>query len=133
MHFQESLRLSFATKGQITLSRASFSSLTDSTSRWFIGIGLKNVSGDVKPSESKNVTLKLTRSFHYNYAKTVSALFLASLLGGIVVSVMAYFLFKESLSEIRVDGATVMVNTNGTMGTQLQSLPPGDQVNSYRI
>ena len=130
---KESLRLSFATKGRITLSRASIPSLTDSTSRWFIGIGLKNVSGDVKFSESKNVTLKLTRSFDYNYATPVSALFLASLLGGIVVSIMAHFLFKESLSEIRFGGATVMANTNGAMGIQLQSLPPGDQANSNQI
>ena len=130
---KESLRLSFATKGRITLSRASIPSLTDSASRWFIGIGLKNVSGDVKFSESKNVTLKLTRSFDYNYATPVSALFLASLLGGIVVSIMVHFLFKESLSEIRFDGVTVMANTNGAMGIQLQSLPPGGQVNSNRI
>ena len=130
---KESLRLSFATKGRITLSRASIPSLTDSASRWFIGIGLKNVSGDVKFSESKNVTLKLTRSFDYNYATPVSALLLASLLGGIVVSIMAHFLFKESLSEIRFGGATVMANTNGAMGIQLQSLPPGDQANSNRI
>ena len=130
---KESLRLSFATKGRITLSRASIPSLTDSTSRWFIGIGLKNVSGDVKFSESKNVTLKLTRSFDYNYATPVSALFLASLLGGIVVSIMAHFLFKESLSEIRFGGATVMANMNGAMGIQLQFLPPGDQANSNRI
>ena len=59
------------------------------------------MSGGVKFSESKNVTLKLTRSFDYNHAKPVSALFLASLLGGIVVSIMAHLLFKESLSEIR--------------------------------
>ena len=130
---KESLRLSFATKGRITLSRASIPSLTDSASRWFIGIGLKNVSGDVKFSESKNVTLKLTRSFDYNYAIPVSALLLASLLGGIVVSIVAHFLFKESLSEIRFGGATVMANMNGAMGIQLQFLPPGDQANSNRI
>ena len=91
------------------------------------------MSGDFKSSESKNVTLKLTRSFDYNHAKPVSVLFLASLLGGVVVSITAHFLFKESLSEIRFGGATVMANTNGVMGIQLQSLPPGDQANSNRI
>ena len=91
------------------------------------------MSGDFKSSESKNVTLKLTRSFDYNHAKPVSVLFLASLLGGVVMSITAHFLFKESLSEIRFGGATVMANTNGAMGVQLQSLPPGDQANSNRI
>ena len=39
---KESLGLSFATKGRITLSRVSIPPLTDSVSTWFIGIGLKN-------------------------------------------------------------------------------------------
>ena len=99
---KESLRLSFATKGRITLSSVSIPPLTDSVSKWFIGIGLKNLSGDVKLSESKNVTLKLTRSFDYNYAKPVSALFLASFLGGILVSIVAYFLFEESLTKVNL-------------------------------
>ena len=99
---KESLRLSFATKGRITLSSVSIPPLTDSVSKWFIGIGLKNLSGDVKLSESKNVTLKLTRSFDYNYAKPVSALFLASFLGGILVSIVAYFIFEESLTKVNL-------------------------------
>ena len=99
---KESLRLSFATKGRITLSSVSIPPLTDSVSKWFIGIGLKNLSRDVKLSESKNVTLKLTRSFDYNYAKPVSTLFLASLLGGILVSIVAYFLFEESLTKVNL-------------------------------
>ena len=37
---KESLRLSFATKGRITLSRVSIPPLTDSVSGWFIGIEL---------------------------------------------------------------------------------------------
>ena len=99
---KESLRLSFATKGRITLSSVSIPPLTDSFSKWFIGIGLNNLSGDVKLSESKNVTLKLTRSFDYNYAKPVSALFLASLLGGILVSIVACFIFEESLTKVNL-------------------------------
>ena len=99
---KESLRLSFSTKGRITLSRVSIPPLTDSVSRWFIGIGLKNLSGDVKLSESKNVTLKLTRSFDYNYATPICVLFFVSFLVGILVSIFAYFLFEESLTKVKV-------------------------------
>ena len=100
---KESLRLSFATKGRITLSRVSIPPLTDSVSGWFIGIGLKNLSGDVKLSESKNVTLKLTRSFDYNYATPICVLFFVSFVVGILVSIFAYFLFEESLTKVKVD------------------------------
>ena len=99
---KESLRLSFAKKGRITLSRVSIPPLTDSVSGWFIGIGLKNLSGDVKLSESKNVTLKLTRSFDYNYATPICVLFFVSFLVGILVSIFAYFLFEESLTKVKV-------------------------------
>ena len=99
---KESLRLSFATKGRITLSNFSIPPLMDS-SRWFIGISLKNLSGDVKLSESKNVTLKLTRSFDYNYATPICVLFFVSFLVGILVSIFAYFLFEESLTKVKVD------------------------------
>ena len=99
---KESLRLSFAKKGRITLSRVSIPPLTDSVSGWFIGIGLKNLSGDVKLSESKNVTLKLTRSFDYNYATPICVLFFVSFLVGILVSIFAYFLFEESLTKVNV-------------------------------
>ena len=98
---KESLRLSFATKGRITLSSVSIPPLTDSISRWFIAIGLKNLSGDVKPSESKKVTLKLTRSFDKSSATIVCFLFLVSLLFGIGVSIFAYFLFEESLTHVK--------------------------------
>ena len=98
---KESLRLSFATKGRITLSRFSIPPLMDSVSRWFIGISLKNLSGDVKRSESKNVTLKLTRSFDYNYATPSCVLFFVSLVAGILVFIFAYFLFEESLNQVR--------------------------------
>ncbi|PFX32457.1 SID1 transmembrane family member 1 [Stylophora pistillata] len=94
---KKSLRLSFATKGRFTLSKVSVPPLTDSVSRWFIGIGLKNISGDVKVKESKNVTLKLTRSFNYSYASPICALFFASFGVGILVSLCAFFLFKGSL------------------------------------
>ena len=76
---KKSLRLSFATKGRITLSKASVPPLTDSTSSWFIGIALKNSTGSLKASESKNVTLKLSQSFDYNYAPPLCTLFFVSL------------------------------------------------------
>ena len=98
---KESLRLSFATKGRITLSSVSIPPLTESVSRWFIGISLKNLSGDVKLSESKNVTLKLTRSFDYNYATPICVLVFVSFLVAILVSIFAYFLFEESLIQVK--------------------------------
>ena len=96
---KESLRLSFATKGRITLSSVSIPPLTDSVSRWFIGISLKNSSGDVKLSGSKHVTLKLTRSFDYNYATPICVLFFVSFVVGILVSIFAYFLFEVKPGE----------------------------------
>ena len=108
---KKSLRLSFATKGRITLSRVSISPLNDSVSRWFIGIGLKKLSGDVKLSESKNVTLKLTRSFDYNYATPICVLFFVSFVVGILVSIVAYYLFEESLTQVKL-GEGNQVNDN---------------------
>ena len=106
---KESLRLSFATKGRITLSSVSIPPLTDSVSRWFIGIGLKNSAGDIKLSESKNVTLKLTRSFGYNYTTPICVLLFLSFLVGIGVTIFAYFLFKEPLAQVMPDN---QVNNN---------------------
>ena len=111
---KESLRLSFATKGRITLSRVSIPPLTDSVSGWFIGIGLKNLSGDVKISESKNVTLKLTRSFDYNYVTPICTLVIGFPFVGIGVSVIAYFLFEESLTKVNV-GEDVQGNNNADL------------------
>ena len=106
---KESLRLSFATKGRITLSSVSIPPLTDSVSRWFIRIGLKNSAGDIKLSESKNVTLKLTRSFEYNYTTPICVLLFLSFLVGIGVTIFAYFLFKEPLAQVMPDN---QVNNN---------------------
>ena len=97
---KKSLRLSFATKGRITLSRVSMPPLTDSFPRWFIGIGLKNFDDD-RLNGSKKVTLKLSRSFDYNYATPICVLFFLSLVGGIVVSIAAYSLFEESLTQVK--------------------------------
>ena len=98
---KESLRLSFATKGRITLSSVSIPPLTDSVSRWFIGISLKNLSGDVKRSESKSVTLKLTRSFDYSYTTPIFVLLFVSFVVGILVSIVAYYLFEKSITQVK--------------------------------
>ena len=97
-----SLRLSFATKGHITLSKVSEPPLTDSTSSWFIGIAFKNSTGSLKPSESKKVTLKLSQSFDYSYAGPIFALCLVSLLSGISMSGLAVYFFKEYLVEFNI-------------------------------
>ena len=98
---KESLRLSFVTKGRITLSSVSIPPLTDSVSKWFIVIGLKNLSGDVKRSESKSVTLKLTRSFDYSYTTPIFVLLFVSFVVGILVSIVAYYLFEKSLTQVK--------------------------------
>lgn len=122
---KESLRLSFAKRGRITLSKASVPPLTDSTSSWFIGIALKDATGE--PSESKHVTLKLSQSFDYSYAGPICALFFVSLLGGIAVSIIALLLFKESLVVVNTPDALVIVNeSNG--GQDIQ--PSNGQENS---
>lgn len=115
---KESLRLSFESKGRITLSTASIPPLNVSISRWFIGIGLKNLSGDVKFSDSKNVVLKLTRSFDYNYTTPICVLVFASLLGGILVSVIALGLFEESLTVVKFESVDIR---------ELQELSSGNQ------
>ncbi len=105
-----SLRLSFAKKGRITLSTVSVPPLTASTSSWFIGIALKNATGSLKPSESKNVTLKLSQSFDYSYARPLCTLFFVSLGLGIIVSGLAVYLFRESLVKVNIPEALVIVN-----------------------
>ncbi|XP_068696749.1 uncharacterized protein [Montipora foliosa] len=107
-----SLRLSFAKKGRITLSKVSLPPLTDSTSTWFIGIALKNSTGSLKPTESKYVTLKLSQSFAYSYAGPICALFFVSLLLGIVVSIVGLWLFKEYLLNVNIRGPLVKVNSS---------------------
>ena len=72
---EESLRLLFAKKGQITLSKFSIPPLTASTSSWFIGIAIKNASGDTPIDARKTVTLTLKRSFDYTCTKPFLILF----------------------------------------------------------
>jgi len=107
-----SLRLSFATKGRITLSKVSVPPLTDSTSTWFIGIALKNSTGSLKPGESKNVTLKLSQSFDYSYATPICTLFFVSLVGGILASMAGLYVFKEYLVVVNIPEPLARVNVS---------------------
>ena len=109
---KESLRLSFATKGRITLSSVSIPPLTDSVSRWFIGISLKNLSGDVKRSESKSVTLKLTRSFDYSYTTPIFVLLFVSFVVGVLVSIVAYYLLEEFITQVKPARGSRVSNLN---------------------
>ncbi|XP_022792820.1 uncharacterized protein LOC111331881 isoform X2 [Stylophora pistillata] len=92
----ESIRLSFTKKGRITLSKFSIPPLTASNSSWFIGIAIKNASGDTPIDATKTVTLTLNRSFDYSYAHAmwVSQCAICIILG-LVVSFWAWCNFRE--------------------------------------
>ena len=85
----ESLRLSFAKKGRITLSKVSVPLLTDSTSSWFIGIAIKNATGDTPFNATKSVTLELNKSFDFSYALPICLLVIVSILTGAAISCCA--------------------------------------------
>ena len=87
----KSLRLTFAKRGRITLSKASLPPLKDSGSSWFIGIALK----DKTETGVKNVTLTLKSSFNYDYSTAFYFLIGLSLFGGIGVALWAMFCFRE--------------------------------------
>ena len=82
----KSIRLSFAKKGRITLSRVSIPPLTDSTSSWFIGIAIKNATGETPNEATKSVTLTLKRSFDYSYFWPIFHLVVLSVVFGAVVA-----------------------------------------------
>ncbi len=94
----ESLRLSFLKKGRITLSKVSIPPLTDTTSSWFIGIAIKNASGSTATKATKKVTLELSRSFDYSYAKPITVLVVVSTLLGVGISLFANFCFKKNFT-----------------------------------
>ena len=92
----ESLRLLFAKKGRITLSKFSIPPLTASTSSWFIGIAIKNASGDTPINARKKVTLTLKRSFDYSYTLPMWIVQCAiCILMGLAVSIWAWCSFRE--------------------------------------
>ena len=82
----KSIRLSFAKKGRITLSRVSIPPLTDSTSSWFIGIAIKNATGETPDKATKTVTLTLKRSFNYSYFWPIFFLVVLSVVCGALVA-----------------------------------------------
>ena len=123
---KESLRLSFARKGRITLSKASVPPLKDSTSSWYVGIALKDATGSLKSSESKSVTLKLSQSFDYSYAGPICFIFFVSLVVGVIVSACALCLFQESLNVTNTPDTTVIAKVSN----ELQDLPPGNHGNN---
>ncbi|RMX53388.1 hypothetical protein pdam_00014256 [Pocillopora damicornis] len=87
-----SLRLSFAEKGRITLSKASSPPLEDTGCPWFIGIAIKSNKSETR---EKNVTLTLASSFDYDYATPFYFLIFLSFFGGIAVALWALFCFRE--------------------------------------
>ncbi|KAJ7365361.1 hypothetical protein OS493_005467 [Desmophyllum pertusum] len=91
----ESIRLSFAKKGRITLSKFSIPPLTHSTSSWFIGIAIKNATGDTPFDATKVVTLELAKSFDYSYVGPILILSLPiTVLCAFVIALWALCCFK---------------------------------------
>lgn len=112
-----SLRLTFAEKGRITLSKASSPPLKDSGSAWFIGIALKDDS-DVA-NVTKPVRLTLTKSFDYDYSRPFYFLIGTSFFGGIVVALWALLCFREPYilaheDSLIADNTTASFSTSGT-------------------
>ena len=99
----ESIRLSFAKKGRITLSKVSIPPLTDSTSSWFIGIAIKNATGETPDKATKTVTLTLSRSFDYSYAGPIIFLVVVSIGCGVLVACCGICSFPISQEAGRQD------------------------------
>ncbi len=99
----QSLRLSFAKKGRITLSKVSVPPLTDSTTRWFIGFAIKNASGNTPTYATKKVTLELSKSFDYSYAFPIFSLVAVSIASGLGVSAYAICCFKKELESTNTE------------------------------
>ena len=109
----KSIRLSFAKKGRITLSRVSIPPLTDSTSSWFIGIAIKNATGETSAEATKSVTLTLKRSFDYSYFLPIFLLVVLSVGCGALLACCGVCCFQIASSgtegNVRAnDGSTTM-------------------------
>jgi len=87
-----SLRLTFAERGRITLSKASKPQLGDSGKVWYIGVALKKTTDT---NATKSVRLTLRSSFDYDYSTPLFFLIGLSFFGGIVVSLWALFCFRD--------------------------------------
>ena len=94
-----SIRLSFAKKGRITLSRGSIPPLTDSTSSWFIGIAIKNATGETPAEATKTVTLTLKRSYDYSFFWPILLLVVVSVGCGALVACFGICSFPISEEE----------------------------------
>ena len=99
----ESIRLSFAKKGRITLSKVSVPPLTDSTSSWFIGIAIKNATGETLSKATKSVTLELNKSFDFSYGEPIALLVTISILTGVLISLWAYWSFENKTMKAQND------------------------------
>ena len=112
----ESIRLSFAKKGRITLSKVSVPPLTDSTSSWFIGIAIKNATGKTWPNATKTVNLTLTKSFDYSYTGPLLILGLGiSFTLGVLVSLWAWFSFRECICRSQCTASAETEPINNTI------------------
>ena len=112
----ESIRLSFAKKGRITLSKVSVAPLTDSTSSWFIGIAIKNATGKTWPNATKTVNLTLTRSFDYSYSGPLLTLGLGiSFTLGVLVSLWAWLNFRECICVSQCTASADIESINNTI------------------
>lgn len=112
----ESIRLSFAKKGRITLSKVSVPPLTDSTSSWFIGIAIKNATGETPFNAKKSVTLELNKSFDYSYGGTISLFVSLSIVAGLLISLAWAFCIQR-----------LHQNTDKSQGTETELSRQGNQ------
>ena len=100
----ESIRLSFAMKGRITLSKVSLPPLTDSNSSWFIGIAIKNATGKTPFNATKSVTLELNKS-DFSYWWRIGGLILFSLCTGALIACFAHCCFGDESTPDKYLGA----------------------------
>ena len=118
----ESIRLSFAKKGRITLSRVSIPPLTDCTSSWFIGIAIKNATGETPAEATKTVTLTLKRSFDYSYFWPICLLVVLSVVLGAAVACCGVCCFPIASSKewtrIQLDDKPAQQTTPSTQTSQ---------------
>lgn len=124
----ESIRLSFAKKGRITLSKVSIPPLTDSNSTWFIGISIKNATGETKDDATKTVTLTLKRSFDYSYFRPIFVWVTLSAILGSLVACGGFHCFPitytatESHSNQDVDSSPTDTDPSSSRGENFQLL-----------
>jgi len=127
-----SLRVSFEKKGRITLSKVSVPPLTDSAFRWFIGISIKNATGDTPFNATKSVTLELKRSFDFSYGKPICFLVILSIGCGFLISLWASCAHTELCrcrckpeQQHQASSFNVVTETNPTISDQNRTISQG--------